>query len=368
MHVASLIPLLCLLILTSGCLNDDSPKSESQLPAPDRTTNESAEIKAVPPAPGTIAARAGDEIVVAGQFVHTSNPVVLWLDPDGYDAYRVERRFTPLNQSSWLAMQESGDDFGSPNRYDERTARLSEEEREHIRGGGWDLSLLQQTINQIVMHYDVAGTSRQCFKVLHDVRDLSVHFMVDLDGTIYQTLDVKERARHASGVNDRSIGIEIANIGAYPSNATETLSQWYLKDTNGQVRVKLPAWLGDGGVRVRHFIARPARPEAITNTVQGELLVQYDFTPEQYRALSHLVAALCAVLPEIKCEAPRDPDGNVPAGKLPDEVLESFQGVLGHYHITERKLDPGPAFDWDKVIGEARRLLGEGPPDAKSSH
>jgi len=38
----------------------------------------------------------------------------------------------------------------------------------------------------------------QCFKVLHDHRDLSVHFMLDLDGTIYQTLDLKERAWHAT--------------------------------------------------------------------------------------------------------------------------------------------------------------------------
>jgi tyrosyl-tRNA synthetase len=47
---------------------------------------------------------------------------------------------------------------------------------------------------------------RQCFKVLHDARDLSVHFMLDLDGTIYQTLDLKERAWHATTSNSRSVG------------------------------------------------------------------------------------------------------------------------------------------------------------------
>jgi len=44
------------------------------------------------------------------------------------------------------------------------------------------------------MHYDVCGVSRQYFKVLHDYRGLSVHFMLDIDGTIYQTLDLNERA------------------------------------------------------------------------------------------------------------------------------------------------------------------------------
>ena len=48
------------------------------------------------PRPGTLAPRRGDEIVVAGQFVHTGTKVVLWMDPDGYDAYRVERRFAPV--------------------------------------------------------------------------------------------------------------------------------------------------------------------------------------------------------------------------------------------------------------------------------
>jgi N-acetylmuramoyl-L-alanine amidase len=367
MQIAKLIPLLCLLLLTPGCLTDDSATTGTKLDA-EGNTNAVIETEAPPSAstPGAIAARSGDEIVVAGQFVHTGTPVVLWLDPGGYDAYRVERRFAPLDQSSWLAIQESGG-FGSPNRYDERIVGLGVEDRVRTRGGGWDLPTLQRTVNQIVMHYDVAGTSRQCFKVLHDVRDLSVHFMLDLDGTIYQTLDVKERARHAGGVNDRSIGIEIANIGAYPTNSAAILDAWYQRDTNGQIRVTLPARFGDGGLRTTNFIAYPARPEAVTNTVQGELLVQYDFTPEEYAALSHLVATLCAVLPEIKCEAPRDADGKVTNHKLPDEELKSFHGVLGHYHITEQKIDPGPAFDWDKVIGDAQELLQLEKPVARQS-
>lgn len=312
------------------------------------------------PAVGEIAPRTGDEIVVAGQFVHTGTPVVLWLDPGGYDGYRVERRFAPLEDSSWQATQESGAGFDSPNRYDARTGRLTPAERERTRGGGWDLPTLQRSVDQIVLHYDVAGTSRQCFKVLHDMRDLSVQFMLDLDGTIYQTLDVKERARQASGVNDHSVGVEIANIGAYPTNATGTLDEWYQRDTNGQVRVTLPARFGDGGIRTANFIAHPARNTAVTNLVQGEMLVQYDYTPEQYRALSHLVAALCRVLPEIRCDAPRDASGRVPSGKLPDEELAAYRGVLGHYHITTRKLDPGPALQWDKLIADARKLMNEG--------
>ena len=39
--------------------------------------------------------RRGDEIVVCGQLFHTTTKVVLWTDPGGFDAYRVERRFAP---------------------------------------------------------------------------------------------------------------------------------------------------------------------------------------------------------------------------------------------------------------------------------
>ena len=44
------------------------------------------------PRPGEFAPRLGDEIVVCGRFVHTGAPVVTWMDPGGYDAYRTERR------------------------------------------------------------------------------------------------------------------------------------------------------------------------------------------------------------------------------------------------------------------------------------
>jgi N-acetyl-anhydromuramyl-L-alanine amidase AmpD len=183
--------------------------------------------------------------------------------------------------------------------------------------------------------------------------------MLDLDGTIYQTLDAQERARHASSANDRSVGIEIANIGAYATNDTATLDRWYERDTNGQTFVTLPARFGDGGLLATNFIARPARMDAITNTIHGRALVQYDFTPEQYTALAHLTAALCRALPQIKCDAPRDADGKVLAEKVPDQELEKFHGLVGHYHLTTNKTDPGPAFDWEKLLGEAQRLVNE---------
>ncbi len=311
---------------------------------------------------GTPAPRRGDEIVAAGQFFHTGTPVVLWLDPGGYDAYRVERRFGPFETSDWETSHTNNPNLKTPNRYNLRKKPLKPEQIEKVRGGGWDLPLLQSVVDQFVLHFDVAGTSRTCFRVLQDGRDLSVHFMLDLDGTIYQTLDLKERAWHATISNDRSVGIEIANMGAYRLSEKNPFEEWYKKGANGVTTLTLPERYGDGGIRTPGFVGHPARPEPVPGNIQGEELIQYDFTPEQYRALIRLTAALCKVFPKIQCAYPTDASGQLVPRKLPDDQLASYHGVLGHYHIQTNKNDPGPAFQWDYVISGARKLLPDPRP------
>ncbi len=309
------------------------------------------------PKPGAHLARTGDEIVVAGQFFHAGTPVVLWLDPEGYDAYRVERRFAPLAQSEWKTSQQQNPELTSPNRYGQRREGLSDLQIEETRGGGMDLITLENLVDQFVIHYDVSGTSRQCFKVLHDARDLSVHFMLDLDGTIYQTLDLKERAWHATSSNSRSVGIEIANIGAYAPNSRAPLDRWYQTDTNGAPYIMVPTEYQPSGIRTEDFTPRPARALPVVGKIQGQQLVQYDFTPEQYAALIKLTAALCSIFPKLPCDYPRDSAGALVTEKLTDESLKAYRGLIGHYHIQSNKLDPGPAFQWDKVTSEARKLM-----------
>jgi N-acetyl-anhydromuramyl-L-alanine amidase AmpD len=312
------------------------------------------------PRPGTFAPRTGDEIVVAGKFVHTGTPVVLWLDPGGYDAYRVERRFAPLTNSDWETSHEQVRELKTPNRYNLRRAGLTDEEIQRVRGGGWDLPTLQRVVDQFVIHFDVAGTSRQCFNILQDHRGLSVQFMLDLDGTIYQTLDLKERAWQATIANSRSVGIEIANMGAYGLNGGKRLADWYSREQDGHTRITIPPYVKESGIRTKNWVGHPARPDPVKGVIQGQELMQYDFTPEQYEALTRLTATLCKVLPRIKCDYPRDASGKLIPRKLPDEDYQNYHGVLGHYHVQTNKTDPGPAFQWDRVIGGARRLMNDG--------
>src|SRR5207244_1649530 len=104
--------------------------------------------------------------MVAGQLFHTGAPVVLWMDPGGYDAYRTERRFAPWSESDFASTTVLVPEIKSPNRYGVRQSQVDEATFERIRGGGWDLPTLQKCVDQFVYHYDVAGVSRNCFKTL----------------------------------------------------------------------------------------------------------------------------------------------------------------------------------------------------------
>jgi N-acetylmuramoyl-L-alanine amidase len=301
------------------------------------------------PQPGQPEPRTGDEIVAAGQFFHTGTRVVLWMDPQGYDAYRIEPRFTTLTNEDTQKLYQGI-------HYDVRTHTLTPEQIEQVRSGNWDLPLLQQVVDQFVIHFDVAGTSRRCFHTLQDVRGLSVQFMLDVDGTIYQTLDLKERAWQATTSNSRSIGIEIANVGAYQLTETNPLNAWY-QQTNGTTILTIPDAFGAEGILTTNFVGHPARPDPIQGNIQGKDLVQYDFTPEQYQALIQLTATLCKIFPKIRCQYPTNDSGELITSKLSDDVLTNYEGILGHYHIQTNKVDPGPAFQWDYVVNGARKIL-----------
>lgn len=74
----------------------------------------------------------------------------------------------------------------------------------------------------IILHYTGMKTAREALDRLTDIESkVSAHYTVDMDGTIYQHVDEKNRAWHAGAgawksykdINRRSIGIEIVNKG-----------------------------------------------------------------------------------------------------------------------------------------------------------
>jgi len=301
----------------------------------------------VEPAPAPQAAEGFGEIVACGQRFPIAAPVVPWIDPDGYSAYSTAARFPDEVDPATAA----------PTGLRYRPGRETPDGTVTRRSS---VAELAEVVDQFVLHYDACGLSRTCFKVLHDRRELSVHFLLDVDGTIYQTLDLADTAWHARQANPRSIGVEIANVGAHPPGASSPLDEWYVRDAAG-VRLRLPARFGDGDVRTPGFVGRPAREARIAGTINGRRLEMFDLTPEQYASLEALTAGLCELFPRIRPDAPRDATGAVRRDALDAAEFARFHGILGHFHVSADKSDPGPAFDWERLLRGVRARLHARP-------
>jgi len=237
----------------------------------------------------------GQSIILCGQSVGVGTRVVLWTEPPYFDAYKPHPVFS--------------DEGPQGLRYQPGRAETLEQAR--------------AAIDQFVIHYDGCGTSELCFRVLQDRRKLSVQFLLDVDGTIYQTLDAREHAWHATKANPRSVGIEIAHLGAFAADAAP-------------------------------------QGASVVGRVQGQVLHQAPFTDAQLEALVKLAAGLCRALPRIRPDAPRDAAGGVRDSALGDEEFEAFSGILGHFHVQTNKTDPGPAFPWEEFLDAVRRELARG--------
>ena len=248
----------------------------------------------------------GTAIMVAGQPVDLGRTVVLWNDEQGFNGY--DRRC--IEQSGGCCDADWA-------RYGTRAGLAHR-----------SMADLQGVVSQLVLHFDGCVNSRSCFKSMHNrVRasggcGLSAHFMIDSDGTIYQTLDLAERAYHAEQENSISVGVEICNRGRYqPSELS-----------------RLPA----------EYRTRPRR-QVVINGVGYDA---YDFRPEQYESLASLSRTLLRIFPKMKPVIP-ERDGQ-PFLQTLAHPLE-FHGIVGHLHVDlqKQKWDPG-ALDWNRLVRALR--------------
>ncbi len=168
----------------------------------------------------------------------------------------------------------------------------------------------KRPIRLFVNHWDVCLNSKACQSVL-DKRNISVHFLIDNDGTIYQTLDMQHGAWHAGSerVNRASVGVEISNA-YYPK-----YQDWYKRNGFGE------------------------RPMIEGVRVHGELREPFtDFYPAQIQALKALWKAIHNST-GTAYETPTNQFGTTSKGYEQDVKYGKFSGFVSHYHVAKEKID-----------------------------
>lgn len=164
-----------------------------------------------------------------------------------------------------------------------------------------------------VNHWDVCLSSESCAKVLNK-RGISVHFLIDNDGTIFQMLDTQHKAWHAgipkyTGGNPKGIGVEISNA-YYPK-----YQDWYAKNGFGE------------------------RPLQEHGYVHGKTLDPFlDFYPVQLEALKALWKA-CHIGVGIPLEYPKNNEGYIETSVHKDCERGKFYGICNHYNFIKTKID-----------------------------
>jgi len=198
-----------------------------------------------------------------------------------------------------------------------------------------DRAAVAQRVDLIVLHDTRTQDALEAMAQM-EASGASTHFLIDWDGTIYQTLDLGWEANHAhiDRVDHRSVAIDLVNPVALesaplpPDAASDDPSRAYTM-----------AWRN---------ATRSERPLSEFVEVQGQEVQAWGYTAPQLASLGALVRALGEVLPAVPMQAPRDASGRVPrqfVGGLVD-----FVGVLGHLHLSPRAVDPGPGFDWERFM------------------
>jgi hypothetical protein len=243
-------------------------------------------------------------IVVCGQKFDIGTRVVLWDEPSGLCAYDTKSYETQDRKTGEIVVV-------SGKRYKSRL----------VLGGTPKLEKLKKIVWQFALHHSGLYRSRDTFEVLQQ-RGLSVHFICDDDGTLYQTLDVRERAYHIGGNNAMSVGVEIdsrATAGQRP-DAYDEVHQRKYKVGPRQIR---------------------------SDTIHGVKMKGFDYSDGQYAALVKLAKGLARIFPLIRPDFPRGADGKIIKAELKDP--KSFKGFICHYHVTRTKIDP-LAFDYARFL------------------
>lgn len=136
---------------------------------------------------------------------------------------------------------------------------------------------------------------------------LSVHFVVDWAGIVYQMADTELRGAHcrAHGLNATSIGIEFIGRGNALHNPSRSVVRNLVKET-----------------------------------LHGQAVEYYELTEAQIRAGVKLNRMLCSLY-GLPFRVPIDASSEPHLSLLSDNAIRSFTGCVAHGHAEAKKVDCG---------------------------
>jgi len=265
--------------------------------------------------------KTSGNLIIAGQYFKVDAPVINFREPPYWDATR--EYCIPTERDRNPICKPGGVPYGSlPHPYTKRYST-----RGPLRRYGMNppLDAVKAVIRQFVIHHDGCNDADMCFAVLQNERGLSCHFLIDNDGTIYQTIDLALMAYHAGEWNTNSIGVELSNKGDAKQNPGLYQSGKYKRDVKAC-------------------------------KINGHTILGYEYTKEQYDALTRLGRALQRLLPNLPAEFPQGSAGVASWDTLPPSASFRFSGYIAHYHLIHQKWDPG-VFDFKDFCRKIRGQL-----------
>jgi len=175
-----------------------------------------------------------------------------------------------------------------------------------------DFAKVQKEIDTVVFH-DSETSSVEEYFYSSAVGGESTHFIIDTDGSIFQSLDVVNRPLFCGieNIERRAISITMIN----PVDLSRA--------------------------------AHGARSKSAPVQRHGRKISHWGYTPSQRRSLNQLVAGLFGLMPQLKVTVPEDELGRPLTGVVSD--THKAKGLLGHFHLDSEAKDPTVAFPWDEL-------------------
>jgi len=247
-------------------------------------------------------------IVICGEKYDIGTRVVLWYETNGLNAYDT------TSYTHWEEDRKTG-------KTRKRVVSGKRYSRRFKLPRARTLKNLRKIVSQFFLHHDGMYRSADTFRVLHVERGLSCHFLLDDDGTIYQTMDLFDKAWHGGKCNSVSVGVEIASrarAGKYPTAYSAIRQKRY-----------------GVGPRKKRF-----------DVINGVKMLGYGYNDKQYKALAKLAGAMVDIFPMIK---PTFPMNNATVVKKTMANLRKHKGFICHFHVSRSKVDP-IAFEYTRFI------------------